>query len=386
MKHCPQKISAFFLAWLSVLFLVLPVGASGETESMPVFATASAQSYVLMDADTGEVLSSSQKDMPLPMASTTKIMTALLAVESGRLGDLVTVPRDAVGTEGSSVYLIAGEKILLSDLVYALLLESANDAAVTIAYHLSGDIPTFCEAMNAKAKDLGMAHTHFVNPHGLPAEGHVASATDLANLMRNALKNEAFSEICSTKQKTIPAPEGKTRYLSNHNRLLKTYPSCIAGKTGYTKSAGRCLVTAARQNGKTLVCATLSDPHDWQDHKALFEYGFSLYSKAFNVSTGEISGTIPVVGGTTDSLSFSNRASLSFPLKEGQTAHVIVETESFLFAPQQRDSAIGSAKVTVDGVEVSTIPLFLDAEVDFATPPPTFFQKLWNKIKNWLHL
>ena len=289
------------LAILCALLFVLPLFRTAEAAE-----GVSAGSYVLADGATGRILASRGADEERPVASTTKILTCLVALEEADPAAAVTVPKEAVGTEGSSMYLFAGERLTVLDLLYGLMLESANDAAVTLAICVSGSVDAFAARMNEKAARLGMDHSHFENPHGLPAEGHVSSARDLAILFRAALENPVFAEIVGTERKTIPIGDGKTQVLVNHNRLLRSYPDCIGGKTGYTVSAGRCLVSAARRGGATLIAVTLDDPRDWQDHKTLFEYGFSLFeTRVF--APGEIRAVLPVSGGEAAAAVFSNR-------------------------------------------------------------------------------
>lgn len=223
----------------------------------------SARAYCLMDADTGEVLSASRENARLPMASTTKIMTCLVALRLAGGETMITVPASAAGTEGSSVYLVAGETLSLTDLLYALMLESANDAASAIAAGLCGSVEVFTAKMNEEARNLGLSDTHFENPHGLHDEHHYSSALDLARLMAYAMKDPQFAEITRTRSMRISAPDGKYRLLTNHNRLLKTNDRCVGGKTGFTKAAGRCLVSAYRTGSKTLICVTLNDECLW---------------------------------------------------------------------------------------------------------------------------
>ncbi len=261
---------------LSLLTLVpLPVFAD------PVYTAA--QSAILWDADNNTVLYDHNSKQRLPMASTTKIMTAIIALEQGDPDDIVTIPKSAVGVEGSSCYLQEGEKLSLNSLIYALLLQSANDAAEAIALYIAGGIEEFALLMNLKADELGLKDTHFDNPHGLDSEGHYTTAEDLARLADYCMQNPAFCEIWSTVSVRIPFSDKETaaipRNLFNHNRLLRTYSNCVGGKTGYTMRCGRCLVTAAKKDGRTLIAVTLNDRSDWADHVNLYEYGFEkIYS------------------------------------------------------------------------------------------------------------
>jgi len=237
--------------------------------------TVSAASAALYSKNRDEFLYLKSDNQRLGMASTTKIMTAVVALENADLEKEIAVDARAVGTEGSSMYLKAGEKFTMRELLYGLLLRSANDAAMAIAYAVASDLPSFVALMNEKASALSLSNTHFVNPHGLDAEEHYSSAFDLAKLTAYAIDNPAFCEIISTKKKTIGKGESK-RLLVNHNRLLSQYEGCFGVKTGFTKSCGRCLVSAAEKSGQILICVTLDAPNDWSDHSKLFNYGFSL--------------------------------------------------------------------------------------------------------------
>ena len=228
---------------------------------------------VLMDADTGELLWSRHPDDPGLIASTTKIMTAYLVCLAGDLDKPVTIPAEAVGVEGSSLYLREGETLTREELLLGTMLHSGNDAALALAIDAAGSGEAFAERMNEAARDLGLQNTHYANPHGLDQEGHYGSARDLALLTAAALRNPDFRRIAGTKTALLPGD----RTLVNHNRLLWRCPGCIGVKTGYTRAAGRLLVSAAERAGRTLICVTVNDPNDWQDHMALLDWGFAQY-------------------------------------------------------------------------------------------------------------
>ena len=268
---------------ISLLFLLLlPLPVLGES-----FAT-DAQAAILWDADSDTVLYSHNSKQRLPMASTTKIMTAIVALEEADPDALVTIPRTAVGVEGSSCYLQEGEVLSMRSLLYALLLQSANDAANAIALYVAGGIEEFAILMNLKAATLGLSNTHFDNPHGLDSDTHYTSAEDLARLADYCMQNPTFCEIWSTSSIRIPFSEKESaaipRHFSNHNRLLRTYQNCVGGKTGYTMRCGRCLVSAAVQNEKTLIAVTLNDRNDWADHVRMYHYGFEKINLSEEIS------------------------------------------------------------------------------------------------------
>lgn len=235
-----------------------------RTAQAAVDVGTSASFAVAIDAQTGRILYEKNAHGRHSMASTTKIMTAIVALEHGNLDDVVTVSPAAAATEGSSMYLSPGEKITLGNLLYGLMLPSGNDAAMAIGEHVGGDIPGFAAMMNETAQKIGAVNTQFQNPSGLDAEGHYSTAYDMAIITRYAMKNPAFAEIVQTKKKMVPW-EGKQwdRTLENHNKLLSMYEGCIGVKTGYTKKTGRCLVSAAQRGGMTVICVTLADPNDW---------------------------------------------------------------------------------------------------------------------------
>jgi len=241
---------------------------------LPCYAfSVSSEACIVICVDTNQVLFGENINERLGMASTTKIMTAIIALEQGNPQDTVTISQNAATQEGSSLYLKAGEKVLLSDLLYGLMLNSGNDAAVAIAEHMATTEDDFVNRMNKKAKDLNMKNTHFENPCGLPEKEHYSTAYDMAILMSYALKNEDFQKIVGTKEYKFETDSSIT-HLKNHNKLLWKYPHATGGKTGFTKSSGRCLVSSAKKDGATLVCVTLNAPEDWNDHMKLLDYGF----------------------------------------------------------------------------------------------------------------
>ncbi|MBQ7669332.1 MAG: D-alanyl-D-alanine carboxypeptidase [Clostridia bacterium] len=237
----------------------------------------SARSAVLVTSD-GEVLYEHNADERLPMASTTKIMTCLIAIENCDLDEEITVTSASAGIEGSSLYMKEGDVTTVKDMLYAAMLRSANDAASVLAVHVSWSEKEFAALMNEKARALGMNDTHFTNPHGLPDADHYTSARDFARLASYAMENEIFAGIAGTKEYVVTINGAERKPVKNHNRLLFTYDGCTGVKTGYTRSSGRCLVSTAERDGVRLICVTLSDGNDWHDHTALLDYGFNKLS------------------------------------------------------------------------------------------------------------
>jgi serine-type D-Ala-D-Ala carboxypeptidase (penicillin-binding protein 5/6) len=254
-------------------------------------AYASASSAVLMEQQSGRILYGKEEHQKKRIASITKIMTAILAIESGKLNDTVKVSQNAVRAEGSSIYLKPGEKIKLEDLVYGLMLRSGNDAAVAIAENVGGSVEGFVFLMNRKAEEIGMENTHFANPHGLDDhEDHYSTAYDMALLTRYAMNNDTYKKIAGTKVHRAPnTTENWDRVWKNKNRLLTgLYEYTTGGKTGYTKRAKRTLVTTATKGDLDLIAVTLNGPDDWNDHINMYEYGFRHYKEAKVLKEGTI--------------------------------------------------------------------------------------------------
>lgn len=256
--------------------------------------SAGARSSALYNPDTKTFLYQSNANERLPMASTTKIVTALIAIESLDLEESIQVPKEAVGIEGSSLYLKENDELTVKDLVYGVLLQSANDAATVLALRISGSIENFAEVMTQRVTKIGAYDTNFKNPHGLDDKEHYTTAHDLSLIAAEAMSNETFKKIASTYKYSFNIGEN-TRCVVNHNKLLKNYAGCIGVKTGFTSKSGRCLVSAAERNGVTLIAVTLDDPDDWKDHKNLLNYGFdSLESVDLNTLV-KIPDTLPSI-------------------------------------------------------------------------------------------
>lgn len=345
----------------------------------------SAQAAMLMSAS-GDVLYSRNADARLPMASTTKIMTALVVSEHTDPGQVITVPQEAVGVEGSSAYLIRSEQLTVEDLLYALLLQSANDAAETLAIAVGGSIEGFAGLMNQKAAGLGLTNTHFTNPHGLDDEAHYTSAADLAVIAAKALEDPLLARIMAAKQYTSTSLSGITRYFTNHNRLLWSYEGAVGMKTGYTMRTGRCLVSAARRDGLTLIAVTLRDPSDWQDHRRMLDYGFSRFEKVTLAAPGQVTDEIRLTGGAADRVRISNRDSLEVWLPKGavETVRLRIERREFEFAPVSPEKSCGRAVFLRDGREIGSLPLYPEAEVKAEEIEPTFRQKVRDFFLNIL--
>ncbi len=301
----------------------------------------SAYSAVLIEAESGKVIFEKNSNVRRGMASTTKIMTALVAIENAPLDMKIRIPKEAVGIEGSSLYLTENEEMTLEELLYALMLRSANDAATAIAIVIGGSVDGFADMMNERAHDMGLKDTHFTNPHGLDSDNHYTTAEELGKIATEAIKNPVFAKIVSTFSTTLSQNgQPDRRVVVNHNRLLKSYDGCIGVKTGFTKKCGRCLVSAASRDGVTLVAVTLNAPDDWRDHKMMLDYGFSeLESVKLD---GELSGATSVVGGVGNSVAYESNGSVTLTLpKKRSEIRKVVEMSRFYYAPIKDGDVLG---------------------------------------------
>ena len=320
------------------------------------------------------------------MASTTKIMTAICAIEHGDLEEIVTVSPKAAAVEGSSMYLEAGEKIKLSELVKGLLLVSGNDAATAIAEAVSGSEGGFVLLMNQKANEIGVKNTCFQNPHGLATNGHFTTAYDLALIGAYAMKNPTFKKIASTKSDIAFSVNGKQHFLTNHNKLLKMYEGCDGIKTGFTKATGRCLVTSAERNGLRLVCVTLNDGADCQDHMSMFDKAYSEYESSKILTAGKSIGEAYVMGGVRKKVKLEAECDVFVPVKKGEkpTLSLRRNEKIYLKAPVKEGESKAKAEILADGEKIGEIYLVAseDSEVKKGKEKTTkikegFFKRLF---------
>ncbi len=355
--------------------------------------TVSAKAAVLMVAETGEVLYKVNPDLHLPMASTTKIMTSLLAIEACTPMRVIKVTDEMVNIEGTSMGLLPGDLVTLRALVTGMLLQSGNDAAHTVACVLGGTQEEFAKLMNARARQIGMHNTNFVTASGLDAKGHYSSAYDMALLAREAIKNPEFRSICS--QKYARLCYGNPPYmrtLTNHNRLLWCYKDAIGIKTGFTKKSRRCLVSAAERDGVLLVAVTLNDSDDWNDHIKLYEYGFS---KVTGVPLdGDLSGvSLKVVGGNKSAalVKLVGQPKAGF-IGEVPTIERQVHMRAFEYAPIKEGDIVGYVRYYSNGSLICENAIIAGETVETFVPPvpqkpqetPGLFKRMYNKIKNFV--
>lgn len=376
-----KKWLSLMLAVLCCLHLCCPAVHAADPLGI------SAQAYVLMEADTGKVLLSKNGDEKRPIASTTKIMTTLLCLESGGLDDWFVVDPEAIRVEGSSMGLQEGDVVTKRMLCYGMLLPSGNDAANATAVRLAGSIPEFAKLMNARAARIGMTHTCFVTPSGLDAEGHGASARDMGLLARTAMQNPDFRAIGSQSRAEVCFGNPPyNRWLKNTNKLLTMYEGVVGVKTGFTDAAGRCLVSFCERDGVSLLCVTLHAKDDWNDHMKLYDYGFAHVVSQPVEPPDALS--VSVVGGTADTVALRTRDPLSVGTDNGdlRLLTVQVQVEPFLYAPVPENARVGNLAYYYEGRHVADVPLYtVDAVAAQEQEPetPGFWQALLARIRSW---
>ena len=354
-----------FAAVLSVLLpVILLRGISASAADVPEI---SAKACILTDAQTGFVLFAQNADEKLPMASTTKIMTTLLTLESGDLDTPFTVDSDAIHVEGSSMGLQEGDTVTRRVLCAGMLLPSGNDGANAAAVSVGGSIPHFVEMMNARAQEIGMTRTCFATPSGLDAEGHGASARDMALLAREALRNPDFASICCRQSMTVcygNPPYART--LTNTNRLLSEDETVIGVKTGYTDAAGRCLVSACRREGRTLLCVTLNDRNDFAEHQALYDYGFAGAAAYTPPVPDPVE--VPVEGGAVQAVKGYIREAPALTAWYGVPPEYTVTpaVPPFLTAPVGKGAQIGALIWRSGTAEIARTPLYAAENVQLS--------------------
>ena len=352
------KIAAFALSF-ALLFLYNGSAVAEGTDG-------SSRSSILIEAKTGRVLYEQNAHEPLPMASTTKIMTA--------------AGKNAFGVPGTSIYLSLGEQLPLLDMLYGLMLASGNDAAVAIAEHIGGDMDSFCRMMNERAAAIGCENTVFASPHGLPADNHHTTARDLALIAREAMQNPTFREIVSTQRASIPwAGHDYDRILNNKNRLLSEYPGAIGVKTGYTKAAGRCLVFAAKRDGLELIGVVLNCPDWFREAEALLDKGFDSWQMVSLLSAGETVRTVPVKNGVSNAVRVIASSDVAGPVRLDAWPDLVLELPDSLEAGFSRGQTVGVAKLMDAGQTLITVPL-VTAE---AVPERSFRHGWQSVLREW---
>lgn len=332
-----------------IMLLCLSLFCSLSATAFADGPATSARCAVLMSGD-GQIIYAKNADQRALIASTTKLMTAIVAIEQLDLSTTVEIKSEWCGIEGSSMYLKPGDELSVEDLLYGLLLVSGNDAAVALACITAGDIEGFAVLMNQKAEELEMTDSSFENPHGLDSDKHYSSAADMAKLMAYCMDNPHFARLIGTFSHEVGV-----QTLVNHNKLLQSCPGCTGGKTGYTKAAGRCLVSCCERDDTRLICVTLSAPDDWNDHVNLYKWGFDNYCSRDAAEGIEFS--VPVVSGDVKAVSVTPAEEIRVFCRKDDTLHAVAELPHFVFAPVEKGQPAGKLSIILDGKFVGECPL-----------------------------
>ncbi len=353
-----KRMILFILVFLLV-FTVCPV------------VSASGGAFLIMDGRTKTVLEAENGEMRLPMASTTKVMTALIVLNTVNLSDVVTIPAESVGIEGSSLYIKTGETYTVEELLYGLMLRSANDCAVALAIFVGETEEGFVQLMNQKARDMGLENTHFSNPNGLPAEAHYTTARDLALIMIEAMKNESFRTITASKSYKI-----KDQTIVNHNKLLTLYGACIGGKTGYTMSAGRCLVTAAQKDGSPLICVTLGRRNDWNIHTSAYEKWFNSIESVVIEDKEAFGVNLNIAGGGLARAVNCDQVTFNFFAYDGSVERRVVASP-FIYGNKEAGDVVGTVEYWYQDVKIAESPLVLEQAVEVTVKKELFISRIF---------
>ncbi|MGI6093151.1 MAG: D-alanyl-D-alanine carboxypeptidase [Veillonellaceae bacterium] len=367
------------LFYILLLFFMVPMQVMAAPSKPP---EVTAKSAIVIEANTGKVLYAKESEQRRYPASTTKIMTLIVALEHGNLEDIVTTSANAASTEGSSLWLTEGEQLKLKDMLYGIMLVSGNDATVAVAEHISGSLPKFARLMTEKAHAIGATSTSFTNSSGLPDPNHYSTAHDLAKITAYGYKNPMFTQIVGSKSKIIPWP-GKDydRELFNENRMLWLYEGANGVKTGYTEAAGRCLVSAANKNGIQLITVVLDSDHMWEDSIALLDYGFDNISPEIIFNKGEILKTIKVTNGKSGSVKLLVNSKIVAPISETDKNEFRTEIEApaKVEAPIKAGQTLGTVKLIYKDIEVETADLVAAESIE----KKSLFGLLWSSVWNF---
>lgn len=353
-------------ALLAALLLMAPAAQAAEPET-------GAAAALLYEPESGTVLYAKNETEARPIASVTKLLTALVVLDRCGPEEEVTVTASEAATEGSSMDLAAGERLTVRELLYGLLLASGNDAASALARHAAGSEAAFAELMNEKAAELGLTGSHFTNPHGLDAEGHYATALDLALLAAACRESPLLMLLASTSEARV-----SSRTLKNHNKLLTLCPGCLGLKTGYTSRAGRTLVSLCEREGTRLICVTLSDPDDWEDHRALYDWGIAQLRTVTAAGPAGPFYELPLQSGLAETVTVRPGAELRLPLRPGEELTLLPELPDFVYAPLRAGQRLGSLTVLRGDEAVARLPLLCTAD---APADPKEALSFWEQLR-----
>lgn len=364
---------------LNPSYTVEPLPNTRPVPEGDVLPNVTATSAIVIEASTGHVIYARNPDAPMFPASTTKAMTLLMALESGKLEEIVTVSENAWGTEGSTLWLEANEKIPLNDLLYGMMMVSANDAAVAIAEHIDGSVANFAAHMTQRAKEIGATNTNFTNPHGLPDDNHYTTARDLALITAQGLKTPGFEQVVTTPEATFSWIHDKNnKTIRTENRMLWMYNGCNGVKTGYTQRAGRCVICAAKRNGIQLISVVLDGLYMWNDSIILLDYGFENIEVGTLVKPDEVIKTLPILSGRRKSMPVKTAGEIVVPIFKNQEAYEIqYDIPEVLNAPITGGESIGKVRVSIDGREIASTDVVTTADVE----QKSFFRLLLKQFK-----
>lgn len=355
-----------------------------ETEAVPELSAHAAALYCV---NTGEFLIEKNSSEKMPMASTTKILTSLITLESSAKNNKTVTFTKQMYSEGSSMYLKDGYKLLLSDLATGMMTVSGNDAANAAAVSIAGSIENFSVLMNKKAEEIGMTNSHFVTPSGLDDENHYSTAEDMSKLMAHAIKNRSFAQLTSLKKAQVDFINPKDMRITygNHNRLLSLYKYCTGGKTGFTKRAGRCLVTCAEKDGIILVAVTLSAPNDWNDHTRMYDYGFSCLT---SVPTNSDSFNVKLTGSSIDTVTATPSNTDNIIVKKGEEDKIktTVHLPMFVYAPVKKGQVVGSIEYKINDKVIAKREIVSQMHCDYIEENKGFFDNAKSFLFNLFNI
>ena len=350
-QNFSEKVALVLTSLFVFLILALTPGIHPKTGSVSVADASGGSGYAVIEVSSGRLLNGSNENLRLPMASTTKAMTALVVLENASLSDIVDIPQAAVGIEGSSVYLKKGERFTVEELLYALMLRSGNDAAVALAVHTSGSVEEFVRKMNERAALMGLKDTKFVNPHGLHDENHYTTAYELALIAAEGLRNPHFKRIVSTKNIVIDGEGHEKRYFANKNKILYNYEGATGVKTGFTRDSGRCLIASAERNGMEVVAVALNYYDYFELTARLMDEAFGNFEMKEVVSPDTVYKKVPVRGNRKiKEAELRAEFSRKYPLKKdgSEMVETVVEAVDSIRAPHSSGDDVGSVKVFKD--------------------------------------
>lgn len=370
-----KRLAVIFVS-LSIVLCTQNISAVSEKEAEAA-PELSAHSAALYCVNTGEFLMNKNSSEKMPMASTTKILTSLITLESSAKNNKTVTFTKEMHSEGSSMYLKDGYKLLLSDLATGMMTVSGNDAANAAAISIAGSIEDFSVLMNKKAEEIGMSSSHFVTPSGLDDENHYSTAEDMSKLMAYAIKNKSFAQLTAQKNAQVEFinPKDMRITYSNHNRLLSLYKYCTGGKTGFTKKAGRCLVTCAKKDGITLVAVTLSAPNDWNDHIKMYDYGFSCLTA---VPANKDSFKVRLTGSSINYVTATPSNTDNIIVKKGEEdkIKVTVHLPMFIYAPVKKGQVVGSIEYKADNKIIAKRDIVSQMHCDYIEENKSFFDNV----------